>query len=202
MKNAPRQNKKVLLETYVLTFFYSREVQREQWHLMRFWLLYPRQFLHRYLRRGHMSCSQSCTWKVPFFIRFSWILKHICSFPIFSNSYIFATFDVNPQQNLGPNKIHTSSFVHIVSTQIGTSTNVGHRTLQRSTVQTSDLQTSDLYKRQTGTNVGQRQTSDRDKRRTEKRQNGTNVGPVQTSDSYIFKEKRRTLVTFEKRLLL
>ena len=43
-------------------------------------------------------------------------------------------------------------------------------------MQKSDLQTSDWYKRGTE----------------------TNVGPVQMSDGYIYKEKRRTLVEFEK----
>ena len=62
------------------------------------------------------------------------------------------------------------------------------------TVQTSDLQTSDWYKRQIGTNVGLVQTSDWYKRRT-----STNVAPVQMSDRYIYKEKRRTLVEFEKK---
>ena len=191
MKNAPRQNKKVLLETYVLTFFYSREVQREQWHLMRFWLLYPRQFLHRYLRRGHMSCSQSCTWKVPFFIRFSWILKHICSFPIFSNSYIFATFDVNLQQNLGPNIIHTSSFVHIVTTQIGTSTNVGPTDIGRYKGRQYKRQT---YKHRTCTNVRLVQTSDKDKRQIGTNAGQRNVRMAQTSDQY----KRQTVTFLRK----
>ena len=53
------------------------------------------------------------------------------------------------------------------------------------------------YKRQTSTNVGPVQTSDQYKRET-----GTNVGPVQTSDGYIYKEKRRTLVEFENKILL
>ena len=49
-------------------------------------------------------------------------------------------------------------------------------------------------KRRTGTNVGLVQTSDKYKRRT-----STNVGQVQTSDGYIYKEKRRTLVEFERK---
>ena len=48
------------------------------------------------------------------------------------------------------------------------------------TVQTLNLQTSDWYKRRTD----------------------TNVGPVQTLPGYIYKEKRWTLVEFEKILLL
>ncbi len=40
------------------------------------------------------------------------------------------------------------------------------------------------------------------KRQTFKRRAGTNVGPVQTSDGYIYKEKRRTFVEFEKKPLL
>ena len=56
-----------------------------------------------------------------------------------------------------------------------TSTNVGR--YQGRTLQTSDLQTLDWYKRRTS----------------------TNVEPVQTSDEYIYKEKRRTLVEFNKK---
>ena len=46
------------------------------------------------------------------------------------------------------------------------------------------------------TNVGLVQTSDWDKRRT-----GANVGAVQKSDGYIYKEKDRTLVEFEKKTI-
>ena len=61
--------------------------------------------------------------------------------------------------------------------QIGTSTNIGPTNIG-------------CYKGRTV------QTSDRHKRRTE-----TNVGLVQTSDSYVYKEKRRTLVEIEKKTI-
>ena len=61
---------------------------------------------------------------------------------------------------------------------IGTSTNVGR--YKGRTVQTSDFLASDWDKRQTS----------------------TNVRPVQTSDGYIYKEKRQTLVEFEKKTKL
>ena len=51
-----------------------------------------------------------------------------------------------------------------------------------------------MLQRSDSTNLGPAQTSDWDKRRT-----STNVGLVQTSDSYVYKEKRRTLVEFEKK---
>ena len=60
---------------------------------------------------------------------------------------------------------------------MGTSTNVGR--YKGWTVQTLELQTSDWDKRLTG----------------------ANVGAVQTSDGYIYKEKDRTLVEFEKKTI-
>ena len=53
------------------------------------------------------------------------------------------------------------------------------------TAQKSDPQTSD------STKVGQY-----------KRWTSTNDGPLQTSDGYIYKEKRRTLVEFEKKTIV
>ena len=64
-------------------------------------------------------------------------------------------------------------------------------------VQTSDQQKRQMVQRSDSVNVGLVQISDWYKRRT-----GINVGPAETSFGYIYKEKRRTLVEFEKRPLL
>ena len=69
--------------------------------------------------------------------------------------------------------------------------------LQETPVQTSDLHKSDWYKRQTQTNFGLRQTSNQYKRRISTNvETSTNVGRVH------YKEKRRTLIEFEKMPLL